>query len=233
MLLKARLSCPEVLIAALTVVLCQQPAAADPAEAEIERAHALIRDLHEEQALDMLAPLLANPHALSSALLARAFVYAGIAQLDLADETHARESFRAALEADAGAVLPGWVSRRIRAVFDSELAAMKPKPVKAPPELTPKPAEAPPIVIAQAPQPHPRQTWPAVAFSAGVVGAAGLAVLSNWKMRDTYARATHEPIGVDAASLNSDVVGWYGITWGLSGIVAALLAAGLALWLFN
>jgi hypothetical protein len=213
-----------VVIVALALVLSQAPPPPS-AEAEIERARVLITDLYEEKALAVLKPLLADPSKLAPELLGRAHVYAGIAYYDLADEVKARESFRAALKADPGAVLPGWASRRIRAVFDAELAAV-PKPAEKPAVL-----DLQKIVVVSKEKPG-RKIWLGVALGAGALATGIGAGLTFPEIGSSYARARAEPESWAANGLNQDVVRWNDITIALGALSAALLI-GLVVWIIN
>jgi hypothetical protein len=220
-----------VLTVTLALVLSQQPAPPDPVEAEIERARVLITDLYEEKALAVLEPLLSGDRPLSPALRARALIYAGIAQFNLSNEAKAHDSFRDAIKADPGAVLPGWASRRIRAVSDEELAAAAPKPpvVEKP---TPSTVFDLPKLTVVKPAHPPRQVWIGVALGVGCALAGGLSGGTYWKMNDTYARAVADPEGVSTVSLNNDTNAWYAMTWGLA-VVGVALLAGFIVWAVN
>jgi hypothetical protein len=110
-------------VLALWVALAAAPSLTDTrtAEKDIEHARALIEQLEEEQALKILTKYQIDT-ALPPALRGRACIYAGIAFINLAHDAEAHRSFRDALRADPGASVPAWVSRKVRAEFDSALA---------------------------------------------------------------------------------------------------------------
>ena len=204
-------------------VLCLLLVAAPtlPAEEQVEQARILIRDLHEEEAAALLARVLNDP-TLTGALRARALIYAGIAALNLGDVTRARSDFSAALDADANAALPGWVSRRVRSVFDPLVAererAPRPDPDPTPPAFT----VAPVTLGAQAARVDRR---PMFVLLGGAVLAATLTVVGFVEWNADHRRALTEPVATRAYALNSSAQTWWYVGEA-SGIAALGLAAG-------
>lgn len=195
-------------------------------ETEVERGNALIRNLQEEKALEVLEPL-ASAASTPALLRARAAVYAGIARLNLGQESEARRWFTAALELDRGASLPDWCSRRVQSVFDKVRAqAPRPEPVPPAPSLVPAAVPTPaavaaPVVASEAPAVTHR-----LAIGLGVAAAAAAiasgAMFLAWNA--SYRGAIDEPQALAAQRLQQRSA----MFWGL-GLVCALGGGALGL----
>ena len=208
------------LLAALACTLLSQ----SPAEAQVEKGRVLIRQLYEEQALEVLRPLL-DDLTLEPPLRARAMVYAGIAELNLGDESKAKETFARALDVDIGAVLPEWVSRRVREAFDSqlrELMAKKAVVAPMPPALI---APMPPAVVK-------RPIWVSVTFGGVAAAAAIVSTISFTRWSEFHRRAELEPEGISAERIDASGRPWFIVGEVLAIAAVALAGAALAWWLW-
>ncbi|MBX7099242.1 MAG: hypothetical protein K1X89_16135 [Myxococcaceae bacterium] len=217
--------------AALLLSLLLSAPAGD-VETEVERGNALIRNLQEEKALEVLEPL-ASSAATPAMLRARAAVYAGIARLNLGQESEARRWFAAALELDRGASLPDWCSRRVQGVFDKVRAqAPRPESSPPPPALVPQPAPAnalaaAPVVATEAPVVTHR-----LAIGLGIAAAAAAiasgAMFLAWNAN--YRGAIDEPQALAAQRLQQRSAMFWGLgLLGAFGTGALGLGAGLSL----
>jgi hypothetical protein len=193
------------------------------AEEEIERGRMLIRDLQEEQALGVLAPYLEDA-SLPKPLRARALIYTGIADFDLGDEPSARKAFDAALSADSGAVLPEWVSRKVRSAFEEVLQARADAQRRLEDSLRKK-AEAPKALAKDAPLPAPAIR---LFVGAGVVAIVSLASFAEWAT--LHARSEDEKVALDAKNLDDSAVPWFYIGEGAAAAAAGLAVAGGIVW---
>ncbi|MBK7861788.1 MAG: hypothetical protein IPJ65_24865 [Archangiaceae bacterium] len=204
------------LLAVAIVLLAQQPAAApgEDAETAIERGRLLIRDLYEEQALEVLKPYLGD-EGLQDSLRSRAFVYAGIAQLNLGDETEGRRMFGRALEIDIGAVLPEWVSRRVRDAYQLELERVMRAKSPAPPEVTTRAM---------------RHAWAGPTLLAGAAISAAMSVFGFVRWSDFYAQYRQAPVGLDAQAAYRAGVPYYLFGDAAAAVAGVLLVVALAWW---
>ena len=206
------------LIVLLSTLLAQAAAAPSPAElaeTEIERGRLLIRELYEEKALELLAPYLGDEE-LPAPLRARALVYAGIAQMNLGDEARAKTTFARALDVDIGAVLPEWVSRKVRVAFGAELER---------------------AMAARQPPPPPRPTtralrhgWVGPTLLAGAAVSAAFSVLGFVRWSDAWEKHHAEPVGIRKAELYAGGVPWHATGWITAAVGLTLLAVALLWW---
>lgn len=205
-----------VLLSTLLAQAAETPSPDERAEAAIERGRLLIRDLYEEKALEVLAPWLENEE-LSRPLRARALVYAGIAQMNLGDEAGAKATFARALDVDMGAVLPEWVSRKVRVAFGAELeramAARQPPP---PPGPTPRAR---------------RHGWVGPTLLAGAAVSAAFSVLGFVRWSDAWAQHKLEPVGIPRAQIYASGASWHTAGWVTAAVGLGLLVVA-ALWWF-
>lgn len=209
-------------IALVSTLVAQTPAPAS-AEAEIERGRLLIRDLYEEKALEVLAPYLAD-EALEPPTRARALIYAGIAQMNLGDDGQGKAMFARALTADIGAVLPEWVSRKVRVAFAAELDT-----ALAARGATPSSRIA---VVQEKTTRLSRHPWVRPTLFAGAAVAVAFSALGFIRWGDIHERAVNEPV-----ALTSQQVYEPGRAWFVAGEVTAilggaLLVAALCWWLW-
>ena len=204
------------LLALVSTLLAQEPAAPTPAETAIERGRLLIRDLYEEQALEVLAPYL-DDEGLKPSLRGRALVYAGIAQMNIGNEAQGRKLFCRALETDIGAALPEWVSRRVRDVFQIELERV----VRAR-----NPPPPPQVTRAQ------RRPWAGPTMLAGAAVSGALSVFGFVRWSDFYDRYRKAPVAIDAEQLYRAGVPYYWAGDVAAVVGAALIAAALWWWLW-
>lgn len=192
----------------VTLVLAQVPAPASPAETEIERGRLLIRDLYEEKALEVLAPFL-DDTSLPDPLRARALVYAGIAQMNLGDDAAAKTAFARALEVDIGAVLPEWVSRKVRVAFGAELERIM---------AANKPPAREVMTRAQ------RHSWVGPTLLGGVAVSAAFSVLGFVRAEQYWPLSAAAPDVDRTLSLHAE-----GVRWHTAGIVTAVIGGALLL----
>jgi hypothetical protein len=213
-----------ILLALLPMLLAQEPAspAAAPisqeraAETAIEKGRLLIRDLYEEKALVVLEPYL-DDQSLKPSLRGRALVYAGIAQMNLGDEAKARELFARAVETDIGAVLPEWVSRKVRVAFQLELDRVM---------ALVNPPLPPVLTRAQ------RRPWAGPAFLAGAAVGAAISVFGYVRWSDYWAQYKQTPGAYDALARYNAGVPYYVLGDVAAGLGAALVAAAVWWWLW-
>lgn len=209
------------LLVLLSTILAQAAVAPSPAETEIERGRLLIRELYEEKALELLEPHLEDGE-LPAPLRARALVYAGIAHMNLGDEARAKTTFARALDVDIGAVLPEWVSRKVRVAFGAELeramAARQPPP---PPRPTTRAG---------------RHGWVGPTLLAGAAVSAAFSVLGFVRWSDAWERHTSwdpqsPPVSTDLQQIYDGGRRWHDAAWGLAAAGATLILAALLWWL--
>ncbi len=191
--------------------------------AEVEQGRVLIRDLREEEALAVLEPLTKDV-TLPPRLRATAFIYSGIAQLNLAQDAAAKAQFDLALELDPAASVPAWVSRKVRAVFDEVLSARQAEQRRREQLL-----RASEEVKAQLPPP-PRRTRLTLALAGGAVATAiaSGALFLTW--RSVYAQGQAAESFRESQQLQqrSEVL-WYAAE-ACAGVSVGLAAGAVIAW---
>lgn len=206
------------LLALVSTLLVAEPAPPPGAEAEIERGRLLIRDLYEEKALETLAPFL-DDVTLPPGLRARALVYAGIAQMNLGNDNLARATFGRALQIDEGAVLPEWVSRKVRLAFTAEAERL----VEA------RNASARAIVYSTRAGRHP---WVGPALLGATAVGSALAVLGFVRWSQFQRQSEVELVAVDSARAAQLGRPFFFTGEAAAAIGGALLLAALWWWLW-
>lgn len=139
------------------VLLLGQSAAVEPRA--LKRAVDLFDELRfDEAATSLRGVLRSHPHA---KIAAKARLYLGLIDLNLADEVRGRQELRRALELDPACALPAGLSPKIKDVFDS----VRKQVVSSPPAPAPEAPPPPPVVTTPPPAPAPssplpRPWWP-------------------------------------------------------------------------
>lgn len=205
-------------VALLSVVVTQAPVSH---EAELEKARALIIDLYEEQALEVLAPLLSDA-ALAKPERSQALVYAGIAHFNLSQDVQGREAFRQLHELGEHPVMPEWVSPRVRAEFEAERKAAAARRVKAA-------EEAKRVAAVVKPELKTRPSWVAGTLIGGLVVSAAFSTLGFVRFGELYGRAGAEPVALRSEALDAQSRGWL-VMGEVAAGAAVLITAGLLWW---
>ncbi len=227
------------------LLLLGQPAAAEPRA--MRHAVELFDKLRFEESATALRGVLRSHPA--PAVAAKARLYLGLIDLNLADEVRGRQELRRAIELDPACALPPGVSPKIQELFETMRQQVVQKPAQPPPA---QPVESPPAAAAPAaPEapPAPEATepaklpaaetpaeaptpshWPAYAVGGGAVALLGvgivLGVMSNNSLSQGNAAGDAGTAYSLQQSANSQAL-WADICYGAS----ALAAAG-GLWLF-
>lgn len=199
-------------------------------EAQIEKGQTLIRGLREEEALAVLEPW-TKSKKLAPHLKARALVYSGVAYLHLGQEVDARARFSQALDVDAGAALPGWVSPRVRSIFLEVRTANRQARDAAEARLA---AARVAEQVTRAPPPAPEsknRNWVIAGLGAGAAATAlgsGASFLA-WNSLHTSAR--NEPVAIESQRLSGQATNWFYAGEVLAGAAVTLGLATAIVWL--
>jgi hypothetical protein len=226
------------------VVLLGQSAAVEPRA--LKRGVELFDQLRfDEAATSLRGVLRSHPHP---KVAAKARLYLGLIDLNLADEVRGRQELRRALELDPACVLPVGLSPKIQEVFDSvrkQVVAAPPQPAiqSAPPppvlttappppvpELAPPPPEPTAMPTVASAEPESPSHWPAYVVGGGALALLGVGIGLGVSSNSTLSRGNSASDAGTAYSLqqsaNSQAL-WADIFYG-----ASLLAAGGGVWLF-
>jgi hypothetical protein len=220
------------------VLLVGQSAAVEPRA--LRHGRELFDQLRFDEAATALRGVLRTHPA--PAIAAKARLFLGLIDLNLADEVRGREELRRALELDPACALPAGLSPKIQEIFESIRKEVAPPPAAA--------TQAPPTVMVPGPIPPPSSEaattpalpsaeaqaeatpshWPAYAVGGGAVALLGVGIVLGVMSNNTLSQGTAAGDAGTAYSLqqsaNSQAL-WADICFGAS----ALAAAG-GVWLF-